>query len=303
MIDIVIFFIAFFVIVLGVLNSRWGHRATDSFLHTRLDRQITAVFVAAIMMLGWTKGPIVDPSRRHLSQFVMALVTGGIRDDSGVIAEQTQLNTVDAFIQLADNMLVAASNRFVEAGSRIDTLKVQLTNNPPPVVYIQSFYPREDPYVSLTNHNIAVLAMRQSTTSNVLSRWIYFSNELANEPVLYAEADVGGGYARLTEITNTYPDTVQIDGAPCVRYDYQLPPSLVNVVLSPDFDLRFGSLENGLQIGPGGLEMIDSSSASHMGTDGWITLCDGRVQVLHAGGVAVRVKIDGQTVTNGVYTL
>lgn len=302
MIDIVLFFIATFLLVLGVLNSRWGRNLTDAFLRSRLDRFITAVFVSVVIMCGWTKGPGVDPARRHISQYVLALVNGGIRDDSGVVADQTKLNTVDAFIQLADNMLVAASNRFDQAGSDIDALKNQLTNNPPPVVYFQSFFPREDPYVSLTNHNIAVLAMRQSTTSNVLSRWIYFSNELANEPVLYAEADVGGGYARLTEITNTYPEVEMIDGAPCVRYDYELPSSLCNIVLSPDFDLRFGSEENGLQIGSGGLEMIDEG-VSHMGADKWATLCDGRVEVLHRGGVAVRIKIDGQIVTNGVYVL
>lgn len=303
MIDIILFFIATFILVLTVLNSRFGHAATNKFLHTRLDRYFTSALVAAIVMCGWTKGPVVNPASRHISQFILALVTGGIRDESGVVAEQTQLNTVDAFIALSDAMLDDCSNSFVSASAQFDALSDKLTNNAPPVVSIQSFYPREDPYVSLTNHNLAVLAMQQTVYSNTLSRYIYFSNELTTAPSLYAEADAGAGYVRFTEITNTYPATVQIDGVPCVRYDYRLPEGMQGLVFSPDFDLRFGSDENGLQIGSGGLEMIDTSDTSHLGSSKWITLCNGRVKVLHKGGVAVRVNIDGQTVTNGVYTL
>ncbi|MDA3925197.1 MAG: hypothetical protein PF904_10925 [Kiritimatiellae bacterium] len=303
MIDIILFFILTFVVVLTVLNSRFGKASTDAFLSSRLDRIITAAIVAGIVMCGWTKGPVVNPANRHISQYILALVSGGIRDDSGVVAEQTQLNTVNAYIDLAAAMMTDSSNQFVSASIIFDNLADQLTNNPTPVVYIQSFYPREDPYVSLTNHNLAVLAMTQSSTSNVLSRWIYFSEDLVSEPTLYAEADVGGGYLRLTETTNTYPNTELKDGVPCVRYDYALPAGMQGVVFSPDFDLRFGSEENGLQIGSGGLEIVDTNNVSHLGADEWISICSNRVEVLHRGGVAVRVKIDGQIVTNGVYTL
>lgn len=290
-------------LVLTLLSTRRGRKTFKKLADTRIERMLVSALAAGLIMVGWTKGPVVNPAARHISQFILALVSGGIRDDSGVVAEQTQVNTIAAFVDLAEAMLVNVETELENTSQRFDALKDQLTNNPPPVVYIQSFFPREDPYVSLENHNLAVLAMKQSTTSNVLSRWIYFSDELVTEPTLYCEADVGGGYTRLTEITNTYPDVEMVDGIDCVRYDYRLPAGMVGVVLSPDFDLRFGSAENGLQIGAGGLEMIDTNSVSHFGSDGWTTMCTGRVEILHAGGVAVRIKIDGVEVTNGVYTL
>lgn len=303
MIDIILFFVLTWIIILTLLSTGKGSKLISGFATTRLDRQIVSALVAAIIMTGWTKGPVVSPASRHISQYVLALITGGIRDDSGVVAEQTQLNTVNAFIDLSEAILDDCSNQFVNAAAQFDLLEDKLTNDPPPVAYIQSFFPREDPYVSLQNHNLAVLAMQQTTVSNTLSRWIYFSDQLAAEPTLYCEADVGGGYLRLNAVTNTYPNTELIDGIPCVRYDYRLPAGMLGVVFSPDFDLRFGSEQNGLQIGSGGLEMIDFAEVSHMGSDTWITICDGRVEVLHKGGVAVRLKIDGQEVTNGVYTL
>jgi len=303
MIDILLFFFGTWILLLSLMSRSWAKAGLKKIAATRVDRVIVSGLVSGIIMVGWTKGPVVNPASRHLTQFIMALVSGGISDESGVVAEVAQVNTIAAFGELAESMLQNASNALAETSQRFDILKDRLTNNPPPVVYIQSFFPREDPYVSLTNHNLAVLAMKQSTVSNTLSRWIYFSDELVSEPTLYCEADVGGGYVRLNEITNTYPTTELVDGIPCVRYDYALPDGMRGVVFSPDFDLRFGSEQNGLQIGSGGLEMIDSSEVSHMGSDGWITLSDDRVEVLHKGGVAVRIKIDGQEVTNGVYTL
>ncbi len=303
MIDIIAWFIITWMIFLVLADSRRGRAWLQGIADTRLSRTFFTAILASLVLVGWTKGPVVNPSSRHISQFVLALMSGGVRDDSGVVAEQTQLNTISAFVDLAEEMLHTASNELAKTSQRFDALQDQLTNNAQPVVYIQSFFPREDPYVALTNHNLAVLALQQSTSSNVLSRWIYFSDDLVNEPTLYAEADVGGGYVRLTEITNTYPNTELVDGIECVRYDYDLPDGMQGVVFSPDFDLRFGSAANGLQIGAGGLEMIDTNGVSHIGSDGWSTMCSGRVEVLHAGGVAVKIKIDGNEITNGVYTL
>ena len=303
MIDIVIYFSGAWMLTLAVMSLPAVQWHLRGIADTRISRMFISALVAGFVMCAWTKGPVVNPESRYISQFVLALVSGGVRDDSGVVAEQTQINTVAAFVDLAEEMLVTASNELVNTSQRFDALKDQLTNNTQPIVYIQSFFPRADPYVALTNHNLAALAMKQSTSGSVLSRWIYFSEALAEEPTLYAEADVGGGYVRLEQITNSWPSTELVDGVECVRYDYSLPEGMRGVVFSPDFDLRFGSEENGLQIGAGGLEMVDDNNVSHLGANGWVTMCDGRVEVLHKGGVAVRVKINGAEVTNGVYTL
>lgn len=269
----------------------------------KLHRALICFAVAAFSVAGWTKGPATSMGKKPLFNFVMALRNGGLTGDGGVLARKTELETVEAFVDYTDAMLTSASNSLAASMQRFDTAAFSLTNNPAEVVYIQSFFPREDPTVALTNHNLAVLAMRQAAASNTLSRWVHFSADLASEPTLYAEVCLETEWVRLEMITNTWPSTESIQGVDCVRYDYTLPESLVGVVLSPDFDLRFGSEENGLQIGGGGMIITDTNGVDHIGYDGWDTMCNGRVEILYKSGSAVRIDIDGQTVTNGVYIL
>lgn len=269
----------------------------------KLHRALLCFAIAVFTVVGWTKGPMTPTGKRPLFNFVMALRSGRLTGDDGVLAQKTELETIDAFVAYADAMLISASNSLVISMQRFDDAAFTLTNNPAQMVYIQSFFPRDDPTVALTNHNLAVLAMRQATYSNVLSRWVHFSADLASEPTLYAEVTLEEEYERLGLITNTWPDTVSIQGVECVRYDYGLPDSLIGVVIFPDFDLRFGSEKNGLQIGEGVMIVTDTNGVDHIGYDGWDTMCDGRVDVLYKSGSAIRVDIDGQTVTNGVYVL
>ena len=196
-------------------------------------------------------------------------------------------------------MLASGSNIIAASEVRFASAEFALTNNPPELVYLQCFFPRSDPSAGLTNHNLAALAMRQATAGATLSRWVYFSSELAVEPTLYAEVAVGGDYVRLTQATNTWPATELFDGLPCVRYDYTLPPSMQGLVFSPDFDLRFGSELNGLQIGGGGLIITDENNVSHLGVDATHIMCNGRVEVLYKSGLAVRIRVDGQDIKDG----
>lgn len=302
-IDAIVFVMGTWALFFSFSCTKLGGRFFSQF-NGVADRLAITLIIALFTLVGWTKGPITPTGTRPLFNLVMALRTGGLTGDNGVLARKTELETVRAFAEYSETMIQAGSNALAGAMARFDAAEFVLTNNPPEIVYIQSYFPREDPTVGLVNHNLAVLAMTQSSVDDVLSRWVRFSDDLVNAPVLYAEVSLdGASHTRLTEITNTWPNVEIKQGVECVRYDYRLPNSLVGIVLSPDYDLRFGSDENGLQIGAGGLTVTDVNGAEHIAVDGWREMCSGRVQVLYKAGSAVRVLIDGQQVANGVYTL
>lgn len=302
-IDAIVFVIGTWALLFSFSCTKLGGRFFAQFKGT-VDRAAITLIVSLFVIIGWTKGPITPTGARPLFNLVMALRTGGLTGDNGVLARKTELETIRAFAEYSETMIQAGSNALANAMARFDAAEFALTNNPTEIVYIQSYFPREDPTVGLVNHNLAVLAMTQSTVDNVLSRWVRFSDDLVNPPVLYAEVSLDGAlHTRLDEITNTWPNVEIKQGVECVRYDYRLPDSLVGVVLSPDYDLRFGSDENGLQIGIGGLTVTDANGVEHIAVDGWREMCNGRVNVLYKAGSAVRILIDGQQVENGSYIL
>jgi len=299
-IDALLFVMAAWMLIFSFSCTPWGARLFSS--RSRIDRLFLSLFVAGFVVAGWTKGPVTPEGARPLFNFIMALRGGGITGDDGVLARKAELETIAAYLDYSDAMISSGSNALADANARFDAAEQTLLADTSEIVYIQCFFPRSDPTAALTNHNIAVLAMQQTTVSNVLSRWIYFSDELAQEPTLYAEVDLGGGWTRLEQITNSWPSTELVQDVPCVRYDYRLPDALSGLVVAPDFDLRFGSELNGLQIGEGGTIVTDNTG-DNLGYDETDNLFNGRVKVHYRSGVAVRVDIDGQTVTNGVYSL
>lgn len=266
-------------------------------------RAIISLFLAGFLLVGWTKGPIYQQSRA-VSQFILALVTGGIRDDSGLIAAAAEAETVAAFADYAAAITSAASQTVVNASSQFDDIREAITNDTTPTLYLQCYLPRADHAAGITNHNMSATLMRsrQRDHASMLSRWIYFSNAPLTAPSTFAEVDVGGGYLRLESITNSFPDTETVLGLPCVRYDYAVPPGMRGVVLFPDYDLQFGSEQNGLTISSDGV-IVETPAKTHIGRFGSLFLANGRVEIIHHGGIATSLKIDGETMTNGVYAL
>lgn len=278
-------------------------RAGSKISLTRLTRFFWFSLVAAFIAIGWTKGP-VQPKRRAMAQYVIALFTGGIRDASGLVAATTEAETVAAFADYARAIANSASQTVAAASFQFDDLADVITNDATPTVYLQCYLPRADHAAGITNHNLSATLMRtrQSADASVISRWIYFSNTPLFAPKTYAEIDVGAGYVRLASITNTFPETELVLNLPCYRYDYAVPADMRGVVFFPDFDLGFGSVEKGLEISSEGV-MVDIADQTYIGKSGSVWLCSNRVQVVHAGGIAVELRIDGQTMTNGVYEL
>lgn len=276
-------------------------RALLSFAPGRISRLVVALLIGFSAHFAATKPPM--PTGNVVAQFVTALFTGRIVDASGMVAASTQAETVAAFADLSIAIVAAASQTVVNAQSDIDDVAWLITNNTRKVVYLQCSLPRTDPAQGITNHNISavVVRTRQRADGAAISRYVWYSQVPAVAPSVAAVVDVGGGPIHLTAITNTFPDTIDIGGIPCIRYDYALPQGLRSVVLFPDTELALGSRESYLLVPAGGILVNDGTDhLGYTGTDRYFT---NRVQVDHRGGIATALYIDGSAVTNGVYAL
>lgn len=291
-------------LITGLLltNCPWGRLALSSFANTRLDRCIVGILLGGLILVGWTKGPLQP--RAHIAQFITALYSGAILDQSGLVATSTEQQTVAAFADLSLVIANAASQTVVNAGSDFAEVAALVTNSNRRVIYVQSSLPRTDPSQGIINHNISGFVVRTAMSEDLstISRYVWYSAAPQVAPTVACVVDVGGGEIYLDAITNTFPATVEISGIPCIRYDYAVPAPLRHVVFFPDTEFTFGSPEKPLEVGIAGIA-VDLGATTYLPFEGTDTLCTGRVSVVHSGGIATKIYIDGTPITNGVYTL
>jgi len=276
-------------------------RALGQFAPTRLDRSAVGFIIGLFAIYAVSKGGLSP--RSYVAQFVTAMSSGVIIDESGSVAKASEAAVLDAFLDLSVQISAGASNAVVAAGNEFCAVANMVTNNPRRVIYVASFLPRSGAG-GVTNHNIAatVERVRQSGDGATLSAWIWFSEEPLVAPGIAADVDVGGGPFRLAAVTNFYPVTEQIGGAPCVRYDFAVPAEARGTVFIPAYEVAFGSPAAPLVVPSGGVSVTADGVTllPFNGTDAYFA---GRLLVTYKGGVAVSATLDGTAVTNGVYEL
>ncbi len=292
-------------LITGLLatNCPWGRRVIAPFANTRLDRFVIGVLLGGIILVGWTKGPITQTGNQ-IAQFITALSNGRIVDASGLVVTSTEEETVAAFADLSLVIANAASGTVVSAAADFAEVAALVTNSTRKLIYVQSSLPRTDPSQGIINHNISGFVVRTAMSSDrsVISRYVWYSAEPLVAPAVACVVDVGAGDVRLEALTNTFPDTVEISGIDCVRYDYSVPEGLRNVVFFPDAEFTFGSMDTFLEVGIYGVS-VDEQEETFLPFSGTDSCFTGRVDVVYSGGIATRIYIDGVSVTNGVYQL
>jgi hypothetical protein len=276
-----------FITALGLhLGLRRGIRLHPS-------RLIFALIICAFWMLCAAKGPVPG----HAMQYVTALRDGRIIDPSGLVSRTTELAVIDAYNAESDAIVAAATQAVVSAQYQFDEASNLITGSVRKVWYISSDLPRVDPQVH-TNANIAatVERTRQSADGSVLSQWVWFSEQPATNPTVVAEIDIGAGWLRLTSVTNTYPDTEDVGGVPCVRYDYLVPEGARKVVFWPRYELGFGSEAAPLIVPRAGIVVTVGQTQYYPFTgDDWLLT---NLLVRTSGGVAYEAVLNGVVCSN-----
>lgn|GEM_PF-5375417 len=256
------------------------------------------------LLVGWCAwaGAKSITQRTLVGQFVSVLRSGVIIDESGVLAKATEQAVVEAFVGLSREVVAATSNEVVQAEAEFARVSAVVTNSSRRLIYIASYLPRSGP--GHINHNIAATCEKTSQThggSNIVA-WVWFSQEPAFAPGMVAEFDVGGGPVRAVCVTNDFPATVAVNGVPCVRYEFCVPPGGVGVHYKPAYEVGFGLPDSPLIVPAGGIS-VKVGEVEYLPFSGTDSYFGGRVQVVYKGGLAQQCIIDGSAVTNGVYEL
>lgn len=204
-----------------------------------LSTRIVALIVATFTWFAASKyGP--DPEREEIRTWILwALNTGVIKDPTGSLATKAEADTVQAF---ANHYASIACQTTSNLNAHLNVL-FNLTNNikQKTVAYIAGDIPRSMPN-TVTNHNLC--ATMEATAPISLSTqkiYVWYSDALASAPITVFDACYSATERyRLRSITNSYPNTVNINGAECVTYTVEVPEKYQGVPLRPVYTLQFG---------------------------------------------------------------
>lgn len=261
---------------------------------------------ALLLLLSWGTlygGSKTMPSGRTvLARFVTALRSGVLLDDSGRIGATAVLAATQAFDRETAAIVAAATNVVAAADSAFAAAAFALTNRNLSVAYIAADLPRAEPH-SHTNHNLAATIERVGCDGGTnLLAWVWFSEEPAVGPVVSFDASTQDGvWTRLTSVTNSYPDTLDINGVPCVEYRFEVPAGMRGVVFRPEYEVGFGgSREADYLLVPAGGVLVETNAVPLLPYTGWDAACGGafsNLAVRYSGGVAVEAVAVGTNYT------
>lgn len=252
-----------------------------------LSTRIVALIVATFTWFAASKyGP--DPEREEIRTWILwALNTGVIKDPTGSLATKAEADTVQAF---ANHYASIACQTTSNLNAHLNVL-FNLTNNikQKTVAYIAGDIPRSMPN-TVTNHNLcATMEATAPVDLSIQNIYVWYSEALASAPITVFDACYSPTEKyRMRSITNSYPDTVNINGAACVVYQVEVPEKYRGVPLRPIYTLQFGGSQPGeylsisrlgVSVTIDGLEYMPSTSTNT------IMLGDAELTLIASAGI------------------
>ena len=273
-------------------------------LTSRMTLRLAAVLPFTIVLLaGGTKGPGGYSNR--VAQFITALRSGLVVDDSGVVARYAETEAVRYFNIESSNIIAAARDSVTGSVAQITAMGAALTSTPYICAYIAADLPRAEPH-EWTNHNVAATIERVAQTGSVLRVWVWYSETPYEVPNVSFDASVAEDtWVTLTAVTNSWPSTETVNGIACVRYDFSVPSGMVGTPLRPGYELSFGGyLPSSYLIAPSGGVLVSTNGVERLPYTGWV--CEfpspwgTNLQVRFSGGIAMEANWMGSNYTGRV---
>ncbi|MDD5706753.1 MAG: hypothetical protein PHR35_12595 [Kiritimatiellae bacterium] len=255
-------------------------RCLDRIRPGRWFRLACALVLATTAHWAATKEAPAPATR--IGHFVLALVSGGLHDPSGVVAESAQAAAVEAFEAETADIIATVSGGVSEVEARIDDDFAALATDNRPRFYITQDAPRDLPGM-VTNHNLAVTQEQMAiTSSNNLTVWFRYSwvvTSAARISVrLYTSSNT---YWDVVSYTNSFPETESVGGEDCYRYEFDLTPLGLGTnvpVMIPPYEAEFGGADAGdyFEVPGLGIEVValvpgEGTVTTNQGFTGWIT--------------------------------
>jgi len=151
--------------------------------------------------------------------------------------------------------------------------------------------------------NTAATLMKWTQYENKVEAFWWFSSVPYNAVTVWLPVvDETGRTHRLEETCNEWPVTTNVDGVPCYRTVYDIPPELEGVLLIPPGDPTFGGGGRQFQIPEGGFMYVDANGIMRQGKTEVTVLDDGAgtvFKIYHQGGVAVKFELNGVELEDG----
>lgn len=257
------------------------------------ERAFLALWVGVMTLAGSPK--VITPQKAMIT-LITALRSGGYVDPSGRVGAESMLAVSRQMTGQAKTLAQAASNELAWAEDTFAGLALALTTTPYQVTYIAFDVPRSVPNV-LINHNISATFEYVEQAGDRVFGYVWYSQEPTIEPQVAMEYNIGNGWRRLTSVTNSYPDTVDINGADCVRYEFALPEEARGIPLRPDYELGLGG-PSGLRVPVAGVSVEDDEKI-HLPYTGWDHYSED-LSVRYLGGMAVEAVYMGTNYTGKV---
>lgn len=257
---------------------------------------IAALLVAAA--IGGDKSPII----KQMNALVTALRNGTLIDPSGRISDAAKVAAIETINATASGIVDASAQVVADAQWEFDEAAYTLTNRNLKVAYIAADLPRALPGVH-TNSNVAgvIQSTQQDGATNLLC-YVWYSQEPAVVPQVAMSYSVAEGqWDYMPAITNSYPETFDIAGVPCIEYRYEIPALARGTAFRPEYELYFGGNNAEPLIVPSGGLMVQTNGINELPFTGTDVYSDS-LSVTYQGGVAVSATYHGTNYT-GVVTL
>lgn len=276
-----------------VLNAVWREHCPRI---TALGKAACVALLLAIAAVGGDK----SPAARVLATFVTALRDGTLLDPSGKLGAAASVAAAQVAAEAAGQIVGAASSTVAEAQALFDDAADTLNNRGQRVAYLAADMPRANPNLH-TNANIAatIQRVRQDGATNLLA-WVWFSEVPEIDPrVAMAYSVASNVWAYLDGITNSYPETVDVEGVPCVEYRFAIPEAAQGIPFRPEYELGFGGARGEPLIVPDGGVIVVTGGVQRLPFTGTDVYSDD-LSVTYKGGIAVAANYFGTNYTGSV---
>lgn len=278
---------------------RWSLRIWGNWMKPFLvwQRMAFLLALAAVVMYGGSK-----TTPKPLLEILTVLRDGTLVDLSGKVASGQQARAIKAFIEQIDDELSVADGVIEQARQDCMELIQQLETADYSVAYISLDLPRGVP--AEPNHNIMVTFERVEQSGDLLTAHVWFSETPASAVNVHVEYSiVDGQWGLLAPLSNSYPDTEQVNGIDCYVYEYEIPQSIVGVPLKPQYEIEFGGFAEGqwLSVPESGV-VVEVDDVPHVPYTGWddFEIGDDLLRVRSVGGIAVEAVYNGVVYKGGL---
>lgn len=286
-------------LVSALLLVRWSVHVWGNWMQPLLVWQRAALLLAlaAVVMYGGSK-----TTPKPLLEILTVLRDGTLTDLSGKVASGQQARAIRDFIEQSGAELDVADGVIERARQDCMELIQQLETADYSVAYISLDLPRGVP--AEPNHNIMVTFERVEQSGDLLTAHVWFSETPASAVNVHVEYSiVDGQWGLLAPLSNSFPNTEQVNGIACYVYEYTVPQAIVGVPLKPQYEIEFGGFAEGqwLSVPESGV-VVEVDDVPHVPYTGWddFEIGDDLLRVRSVGGIAVEAVYNGVVYKGGL---